>query len=156
MGGFLQEVAKKAGARRGARESLGLGPSRSTVERTPPLVPPGEPDAQRPARTAPQPGTPPPAGRSLGGVPDELRASLERVLGGQRQRMLSEDTRQFGRGDDRNQFFNLYGVTPTPRELSSFNLRRDLERRLGRIPTVSEVRAELRNSDFVDPTPDPF
>lgn len=154
MGGFLGEVAKKAGANRGAAQALGLQ-NRAARERTPPIVPPGEPTPDRPARTAPQPGTPPP-GRSLGPIPEELRASLNRVLGGQKQRMLSEETRQFGRGDDRNQFFNLHGRTPTPRELSAFNLTRDLERRLGRPPTVQEVRSELRNSDFVDPTPDPF
>lgn len=70
--------------------------------------------------------------------------------------MMSEEAARFGRGDDRNQFFNLFGRTPTPREVSSFALRKDLEKRLGRPPTVTEVKSALLSADFVDRSPESF
>lgn len=152
MGGFLGEVAKKAGVQKRAAEGLGLqGPS---TPRTPPVsVPPA--DAQRPEPT--QRGQPQgPVGRSLGPIPDELRSSLARILDRRRQQLSTEQTRQFGRGDDRNQFFNLHGRTPTQKELSTFNLNRGLERSLGRPATVSELRGALRNAEFIDHSPESF
>jgi hypothetical protein len=43
------------------------------------------------------------------------------------------------------QFFRLAGRPASPRELAIFNLRIDLERRLGRPPTLTEMKMEIGN-----------
>lgn len=166
--GHLQELAKRAEARGRTAEQLGIPSSQANRQNTPPITEPGAPSPDAPARAAP--GQPPapegpptstpagPPGSALGALPAELQASLGRMLGGQGVGMVSERLRRLGKptGDTNQRFFNLFGHMPTARELAGFSTRLDLERRLQRPPTLSEVKQSLRKSDFIDRNPEPF
>ena len=166
MAGFVDNLSKRAGQRKRTREQLGLqSPEPTPGERasTPPINPtgPGTPDAPpatRATQQAPQPtpGAAPPAS-PLGDAPPELQESLQRMLTASESAMLTDKAKALGRpGDDRQVFFNIFGHMPTPREVSGFKLRLDMEKKLGRPPTVAEVKARLREADFIDRTPEPF
>lgn len=158
MGGsFMESVAKKAGVTRRTAQSLGVSPAQRGA--TPPVNPtgPGEPTRERPAvepPPAPAPGAQPQS--PLGPVSSEMQAALTRVLGSARSRSLTEEARTFGRGDDRNQYFNLFGRTPSPREVEAYALGKSLEQRLGRPPTVVEIKSALMSSDLIDRSSEPF
>lgn len=158
MGGFLGSLAKRAGVNRRTAETLGVSPAQRGA--TPPINPsgPGKPTAERPAvepPPAPAPGAQVPQA-PLGAVSSEMQASLTRVLGSARTRSLTEEARTFGRGDDRNQYFNLFGRVPNPREVEAYTLGKSLEQRLGRPPTVVEIKSALLASDFIDRAPESF
>lgn len=164
-GGFIDNLSRQAASRRKSAEQSGMVASPRRGERIPPVNPtgPGAPDAQRPAQEVPGEPTPadapaPSQESPLGPLPQELQASLNRMLEQSRGGMLTQRLRQIGTagGDDRQHFFNLFGHMPTPRELSGFNLRLQMEEELGRTPTMSEVKVRLQQSDFVDKNPEPF
>lgn len=165
--GHLDELAKRAETRGRTAEQLGLPASQANRQNTPPITEPGAPSPEAPAQKAP--GQPPvlegasaqaagPPGSALGALPAELQASLGRMLGGQGVGMVSERLRRLGKptGDTNQRFFNLFGHMPTARELAGFSTRLDLERRLQRPPTLTEVKQALRKSDFIDRNPEPF
>ena len=158
MSTFLSGLAKKAGIDRRTADTLGVAPAQRGA--TPPVNPtgPGKPTRERPAvepPPAPAPGAEVPQA-PLGAIPTEMQAALTRVLGSARSRSLTEEARTFGRGDDRNQYFNLFGRTPSPREVEAYALGKSLEQRLGRPPTVVEVKSALLASDFIDRSPESF
>lgn len=166
--GHLDELAQRAETRGRTAEQLGVASSQQNRLNTPPITEPGAPSSENPAQTAP--GQPPapegaptsapagPPGSALGELPGELKQALGRMLGGDGVGMVSERLRRLGKptGDTNQRFFNLFGHMPTARELAGFSTRLDLERRLGRPPTLSEVKQSLRKSDFIDRNAEPF
>ncbi len=166
--GHLDELAQRAEARGRTAEQLGVETSQQNRLNTPPITEPGAPSPEAPAQTAPPVPAGPegapeqaaagPPGSALGELPGELKNALGRMLGGEGVGMVSERLRQLGKptGDTNQRFFNLFGHMPTARELGGFSIRLDLERRLKRPPTLSEVKQALRKSDFIDRNPEPF
>lgn len=155
FGGRLSEMAKQKAQSGQAAERLGIDTKAGQRGNVPP--PPQAPAQEEPAaEAAPVEERVRPA--NLGAPRDAaLQDALGRMLSGVSTEMQTNRLRRLGKpGSQRQQFFNMFGRAPTAREIGSWNLRLQLEQKLGRPPTVQEVKRGLREADFIDRSPAPF